>query len=358
MFSVSTRRRDRARRASSIDHVLEHRAEASRRRVDLRLGLGGEADHLRVAAALEVEDAVVAPAMLVVADQVPLRDRPRASSCPCRRGRRRAPTLPWSPTFAEQCIGSTPSSGSRSFITREDRFLDLARVPGAADQHLGARRVEADERLAARAVLGRVRPSTAGACRMSASGSCVAQLDLGRLDEERLREQRVPGAVGDDADAEAVRRVGARERVDDVEVAPLEVRDDLLAQALEMLLGDLRVDVAPPDAPLRAGLADDELVHRRAARVPARVDDQRPAFGEVGVALHERVLVEQRRGRLPVHAAAGGDSVLLEANAGLGIYGGGHRASFSGSRVVKTGAPVSRRGGNPSHCREFAARLQ
>ena len=32
-------------------------------------------------------------------------------------------TLPSSPTFAEQCIGSTPSSGSRSFMTVKIAFL-------------------------------------------------------------------------------------------------------------------------------------------------------------------------------------------------------------------------------------------
>ncbi len=32
-------------------------------------------------------------------------------------------TVPSSPTFAEQCIGRTPSSGSRSFITVKIDFL-------------------------------------------------------------------------------------------------------------------------------------------------------------------------------------------------------------------------------------------
>src|SRR5690606_40912356 len=51
------------------DGVLEDRAEAAARRVDERLALGREADHLRVVAALEVEDAVLGPAVLVVADE-------------------------------------------------------------------------------------------------------------------------------------------------------------------------------------------------------------------------------------------------------------------------------------------------
>ena len=65
-------------------------------------------------------------------------------------------TSPASPTFAEQCIGKAPKSGSRSFIAREDRLLDLAGVGGAADQDLALRRMERDERARAGAVLGRV----------------------------------------------------------------------------------------------------------------------------------------------------------------------------------------------------------
>ncbi len=51
------------------DDVLEDRPERARHPVDLGLGVGRQVDHLRVAAALEVEDAVCAPAVLVVADQ-------------------------------------------------------------------------------------------------------------------------------------------------------------------------------------------------------------------------------------------------------------------------------------------------
>src|SRR4051812_33323796 len=49
--------------------VFEDRPERVRRPVDLGLRLRGELDHLRVAAALEVEDAAVAPAVLVIADE-------------------------------------------------------------------------------------------------------------------------------------------------------------------------------------------------------------------------------------------------------------------------------------------------
>ena len=109
-----------------------------------------------------------------------------------------------------------------------------------------------------------------------------------------------------------MRRVGAGERVHDVDVALAQPVRDLLAQPLEVVLRDVGVDVAPPDARLGAGLADDELVLGRAARVLAGVDHERSALGEPSVAARERVLVQLRRGRVPEDVPSNGDSVLGE----------------------------------------------
>jgi hypothetical protein len=113
-----------------------------------------------------------------------------------------------------------------------------------------------------------------------------------------------------------VRGVSAGERIDDVDVPLVEVGDDLLAKTVELLLGQRLVDLAPPDAVLRTGLADDELVPRRAAGVAAGVDDQRPALGEDTLAARERVRVQQRRRRLPVDAAVGIEPVPSERSLG------------------------------------------
>ena len=61
-----------SRVVSVVDDVLEHRAEADRVE-DLRLASRRQVDRLGVAAALDVEDAVVGPAVLVVADQLAAR---------------------------------------------------------------------------------------------------------------------------------------------------------------------------------------------------------------------------------------------------------------------------------------------
>jgi hypothetical protein len=113
VFSVSfSSLRSRAR-DGIVDHVLEDRPEAPRGREDLRLGVGREADHLGVAAVLEVEHARGAPAVLVVADEAARRVGAESVVFPVPERPKKIAESPVAPTFAEQCIARTPSSGSR-----------------------------------------------------------------------------------------------------------------------------------------------------------------------------------------------------------------------------------------------------
>ena len=292
--------------------VLEHRAEAVHRVPDLGLGLGREPDRLGVAAAFEVEDAVVAPAVLVVSDQEPLgigRERRLA-----RAGEAEEDCDVLSVLRDVRRAVHRHDALERQVVVhqREDGLLDLAAVEGSADQDLAARRVEADEDLGARSVLRRVRLDL-GLVQDEHVRLEAVELRLGGIDEHRLREERVVRVRREDADREAVLGIGAAEGVDHVEVALLEVRDDLPAQPVEVLLGDLGVRVAPPDAVLGAGLAHDELVLRRAAGEASRVDDERPVLGEDGFAAIERSHVELRRRRVAEHASPDAQSVGGEA---------------------------------------------
>ena len=240
--------------------VLEDRAEGASRPVDLRLGGGREPDHLRVAAALDVEDARVAPAVLVVSDQEPLRVG--------REGRLARAGEPEEdrhlPVLAEVrgAVHRKDAFERKAVVHHgEDRLLDLAGVEGAPDQDLAPARMEHDEGAAARPVLDRV-----GLDRRRVQDECL-RLELGeilrgRLDEERLGEERVVRVVGDDADADPVLGIGACERVDDVHVALGVGGDDLVAEAIEQLLLEGLVDASPPDPVLGAGLAHHELVLR------------------------------------------------------------------------------------------------
>ena len=114
------------------------------------------------------------------------------------------------------------------------------------------------------------------------------------------------GAAGDDADADAVVVVGAGEGIDDVErIARLEVLDDLPAQAVELVLRQRLVDRAPPDAVLRAGLLDDELVLRRAPGELAGVDGERATVRQRAVAALQGSGVELSGRRAPDDGADG-----------------------------------------------------
>jgi hypothetical protein len=123
-------------------------------------------------------------------------------------------------------------------------------------------------------------------------------------------------AVRDHADADPVRGVGAGEGVDDVEVTPVEMSDDLRAQPVEIVLLDRLVDGSPPDPVLGVRLPDDELVLRRATGEAAGVDDERAALRELPLAARERMRVEQGGRRLPVDAAVGVEPVSGERGLG------------------------------------------
>ena len=120
-------------------------------------------------------------------------------------------TSPSAPTFAEQCIGRTPCGGHQVVGRGEHGLLHLARVFGAADQHLLAFEIETDERLG-------VRPVAVGHS-FEARGREDRELGLETLEliepaatEQLPTEQSVPGALGDDAELDPVGRVGSDER--------------------------------------------------------------------------------------------------------------------------------------------------
>ena len=120
-------------------HVLEHRAEAQRLE-DVRLALGREVDRLGVAAAFDVEDAVVAPAVLVVADEMPLRiggERRLARAAEAEEQRRRAGLL----VGRGRAVHREHAALRREVVRdREDALLHLAGVFGAEDDELACPR--------------------------------------------------------------------------------------------------------------------------------------------------------------------------------------------------------------------------
>jgi hypothetical protein len=137
-------------------------------------------------------------------------------SLPLRKSRRSGPIL------ALQCIGSTPVSGRRQFITVK---IDLLISPAYSVPAMTMVR-SAKER--AMAVPLRT-PSVSGSAWNSGAWQDhvirreTGQLIDGRADEHVAGEQRVPGICGDEAHAYSVGRIGPGKQVLREQLAPLQI---------------------------------------------------------------------------------------------------------------------------------------
>ena len=137
-------------RARVHRHVFEDRAEADGV-PDLRLVLPREPDALGVASALEVEDAVVAPAVLVVADQAAQgvgRKRGLAGAGEPEK-QRHVSTLS---LVGRAVHGEHGLPGQQVVHDGERRFLHFPGVAGAHDQHHALLKVDDDAGLRVGAV--------------------------------------------------------------------------------------------------------------------------------------------------------------------------------------------------------------
>ena len=252
-------------------HVLHHRSETFGRRIDLRLRLARQLDRLGVAAALEIEDSVAAPPMLVVADERAVRigGECRLAGAGEAEEDRRVAVL----------AGVGRAMHRHDLFRRqqivedgEHRFLHLARIARAADQHDLAREVAGDDRLASRAV-----PLGVGAERGQIDNrqlrNKVRQIFDRRTDQEIADEQRMPGVFGEDARAYAQPGIGASVKILSEKGLVSGVSDEVGEERVEVL-DRHRIVVVPPDIGLGVRVAHHELVLGAASGMRAQCQRQ------------------------------------------------------------------------------------
>src|SRR5215210_6934770 len=203
-------------RAPVHNHVLEHGPKADGV-PDLGFLLGGEVYRLRVAAALEVEDSRIRPAVLVVADQTPL-----GVGGEGRLARAREPEEKRDVVFfthvGRAVHGEDVAFGRQHEVQyRKDALLDLPRVGGAADQNDPALEVYTDEGLRLRGVLLGVSEES-GDGYHGPVGLEGVELLLGGTPEELPGEQGLPGMLGHHMHVQAVAGVRAGVGVDHVDL--------------------------------------------------------------------------------------------------------------------------------------------
>jgi hypothetical protein len=262
------------------DHVLQDRAEADRV-PDLGLALARQPDALGVAPTLEVEDPAVGPAVLVVADERPLRvGRERRLAGPREPEEEGDAVGPARVRVRRAVHGEDARLGHVEVHGVEDALLDLAGVLGAEDDDEPARQRLRDEDGpvdAELALLARGEPAPArvedGPVRAPLRAAGVGRI---ARDEEGPREEGVPGLLRHHADAQPVARVRPGEALEDVgrgdgrEVLAGDGQGPLERSGL-----DRAVHVPPPDAVVDLGGVLEELVGGAAARpVPGRAHER------------------------------------------------------------------------------------
>ena len=278
--------------------------------MDLGLVPGVELDHLGVAAALEVEHAGVAPAVLVVADQGPLRvRRQRGLAGPGQAEEQRD-------VAALADIGRAVHRehallGQEIVEHAEDRLLDLAGVARAADQELARDQVEHDRSRRVGAVGLRV-GAQARQLQDREVGLEVRERLPGRRPEHVAREQAVPGGLGDHPDLKTVGRIGTGVEILNVQLAPERVGAGLGPEPRRGIRRHRLVDLAPVDLGLHLGPCDDEPVARRPAGVPSGRSTEGAAGHEVTLGAGDRELHQGRRRQIPANAPDPLEAELVE----------------------------------------------
>ena len=343
-------------------HILQDGAEAAGGGVDLRLAGAGEADDLGVAAALEVEDAVRAPAVFVVADEGAAGVGGEGGLPGAGEAEEDRQVFPVGAVVGGTVHREDAALREEVVHHREHRLLDLAGVGGAADQDLAALEVHDHEDFGSGLVLVGGGAEAGGGDHRELRAVFVERFLVPGADEHVPGEEALPGLGGDDPDGESVLGVGAGVAVLDEQVAALEVGGHPPAQAGVPLGGEGVVVATPPDVGVGVRFADHVLVVRGAAGELAGAHHDGAAVGQRGFAAEDRLLGERRGGQVPEHPPGVADAAGAEVVAAPGeaeVFGGevgqGRRSRGRGSGWEGGGGTGSAAGRRFDGCREGEA---
>ena len=304
-------------------YVLEERVAVDGA-VDVGLCLLVEVDDLGVAAAFEVEDALVVPAVLVVADQQAFRVGGEGGLAGAGETEEDGGVLALHIRVRGAVHRGDALQGQIVVHHGEHALLHLAAVPGVEDDLLTAGNVEGHAGGGVEAELLVVDDLRLGGGVDHEVGLEGLKLFLAGLDEHVAHEVGLPGDLHDEADGHAGVGVGAAVSVDHEEalVAQLLHRDildlgpDLLGHGVVVILITVG---GPPHGVAGVLVHDDVLVLGRAAGVYAGHDVDGVELGQLadviafqlGLGLfREKELV----GRVVDDLGAAGDTVFVQIN--------------------------------------------
>ena len=245
--------------------------------VDVRLGVLVKVDDLSVAAALEVKDAVVVPAVLVVADQQALRVGGQSGLAGAGQTEEDGSVLALLIGVGRAVHGGHALQRQEVVHHGEHALLHLAAVPGVDDDLLLAGDVEGNAGLAVQAQLLVVLDLSLGSVVDNEVRLEVLQLLSGGLDEHVGDKVCLPGHLDDEADGHAGILVSAAESIDDEQalVAQLLLGDVLNSSPSGLGHGVVVVLIlvgSPPNGVLGVLIDDDVLILGGTAGVNAGHD--------------------------------------------------------------------------------------
>ncbi len=291
--------------------VFDQRAEADRI-VDLGFVFMGEVDALREAAAFHVEDAVAAPAVLVVADE------PSVRVCG-NRGLAGAGKAEENGDVARLADVGRAVHREHAFLGQEvvhhgeHGLLDLAVILAAADQHQLFGKVDDDRRFGA----GAVQRGNAVEARSRDNGEIrleAGKLVFCRADQQLVDEKVLAGQLVDDAEALARLRVRAGKAVEHEDLPALKIGENAVLDGLEFLVRKGDVDLAPIDLAVNVRRVDGELVVRGPASIFPGGDHQRPRGGKTAFAAAQGLFHKKGGGKIAIHGFGVDDTQLFQGS--------------------------------------------
>ena len=233
--------------------------------VDLRLVLVLEPDALGIAATLDVENAVVSPAVLIVSDQGTLRVSGKGGLSRAGQSEKHGRAAVF-PNIGRAVHGQYALFGQHIVHHTEHGLFQLAAVLVAGDQDLPGLQVDQDSRLAVNAVkLRDTLKARRGNERIVRTE--VLQLLPGRTDEELMHKQILAGEFVDNAKTLRILGIGSGKAVKHKELTALQIGQDLGLQSPENLPAYGTVHTAPGNIIVGGGAVHIKFVVRAAAGV-------------------------------------------------------------------------------------------
>ena len=238
--------------AGEIDRNIFKQSVAADRLVDIGLCVRIEIDNLRVAAALVVEDPLIIPAMLIIADEKALVvRRERGLTCAGEAEEERC-ILSLLVRICRTVHGGDALEGEVVVHHREHTLLHLAAIPRIDDDLLTTREVKHHRRLRVESEITEVHNTRLCGVVDDKVRLEVLKFFCRRTNEHIRDEVCLPGNLYDKTHGHTRILVGTAECIDNEETLVAELTDRDLAHGVPCLLGRAMVIIwiflgCPPD---------------------------------------------------------------------------------------------------------------